>query len=87
MEGGKKLVIDAPASTSQNKYVQALTWNGKPVEKNYLNHFELQKGGTLNFTMSATPNKTRGTKPTAFPYSFSVENKNFNFKPQVTFKN
>ena len=87
MEGGKKLVINAPASNSQNKYVQALTWNGKPVDKNYLKHFELQKGGTLNFTMSATPNKTRGTKPAAFPYSFSVENKDFDFKPQVTFQN
>lgn len=74
LDNGKKLVINAPNNSTENKYVQSLNFNGKAVAKNWLNHFELLKGGTLNFTMGADPNKSRGTSPAAYPYSFSVEN-------------
>lgn len=33
------------------------------------------KGGSILFNMGATPNKQRGTKPDAAPYSFSVKAK------------
>jgi putative alpha-1,2-mannosidase len=33
----------------------------------------LQQGGVLNFNMSATPNKARGTKAADVPYSLSNE--------------
>ena len=75
MENGKKLFIKAPRNSNANKYVQSLTVNGKPCNKNWLNHFELQKGGSLEFTMGAEPNKTRGTNADAFPYSYSLETK------------
>ncbi len=72
MANGKKLVIQAPANSSTNRYVSSLTWNGKAVNMNWLNHFDLQKGGVLNFTMSAAPNKSRGVGAGAYPYSFST---------------
>jgi predicted alpha-1,2-mannosidase len=74
LDNGKKLVISAANNSEANKYVQAVNLNGKAVDKNWLSHFDLQKGGTLTFTMSAGPIKNRGTSSAAFPYSFSVEN-------------
>jgi predicted alpha-1,2-mannosidase len=75
MENGKQLMINAPANSEQNKYVQSVQLNGKLWDKNWLPHFDLQKGGTLNFTMGSTPNKSRGTSANAFPYSISTEKK------------
>ena len=72
-DNGKKLIINAPNNSGANKYVQSLQMNGKPYDKNWISHSELQKGGTLNFTMSSVPNKKRGTTENAFPYSFSKQ--------------
>ncbi|HYH14239.1 MAG TPA: glycoside hydrolase family 92 protein, partial [Flavisolibacter sp.] len=80
LDNGKKLVIQAPENSAQNKYVQELRLNGKVQSKNYVNHFDLMQGGTLQFTMGATPNKSRGTTATAYPYSFSTENKAVSLK-------
>ncbi|HEY0057624.1 MAG TPA: glycoside hydrolase family 92 protein, partial [Flavisolibacter sp.] len=73
LEGGKQLVINAPANSGKNTYVQQVALNGKAWNKNWISHSELQKGGTLNFVMGATPNKTRGTASDAYPYSFSKD--------------
>lgn len=70
-ENGKKLTINAPQTSMVNKYVTAATFNGKPLQKNYVEHFDLLKGGVLNFTMSASPNKTRNTTKAAQPFSMS----------------
>ncbi len=77
-ENGKQLIINAPNNSDKNKYVQGLHLNGKVYDKNWVNHFELKKGAVLNYIMSATPNKNRGSSATAYPYSFSTdENKSF----------
>jgi predicted alpha-1,2-mannosidase len=72
LENGKQLIINAPNNSDQNRYVQSIQFNGKPWDKNWLLHSELQKGGTVNFTMGSTPNKSRGTSASAYPYSFST---------------
>ncbi|HUQ97156.1 MAG TPA: glycoside hydrolase domain-containing protein, partial [Chitinophagaceae bacterium] len=59
------------------RYVQGLQFNSKPYSKNWIDHFELLKGGTLNFTMSATPNKARGTAEKDTPYSLSASSAAF----------
>jgi predicted alpha-1,2-mannosidase len=74
LENGKTVTINAPANSADNRYVQGLQINGKAYSKNWLSHTDLQKGAVLNFNMSATPNKQRGTTADAFPYSFSTEN-------------
>ena len=73
LANGKKLVINAQDNSDENKYVQSLSLNGKPVTNNWISHTELQKGGSLNWTMGSQPNKKRGTQPPAYPYSFSNE--------------
>jgi putative alpha-1,2-mannosidase len=37
-----------------------VSWNGRPWTKSWIAHAELVKGGTLRFTMSATPNRAFG---------------------------
>jgi predicted alpha-1,2-mannosidase len=73
LENGKKVTINAPNNSADNRYVSALTVNGKPYTNNWLSHKALQQGEVLNFNMSATPNKARGTKAADVPYSLSNE--------------
>lgn len=72
-ENGNSLTIDAPQNNSDNIYIESLLRNGNEYSKNYLKHDDLLKGGTLEFKMSAKPNKERGTKQEDLPYSFSNE--------------
>jgi len=72
LESGKTIVINAPANSEDNKYVWAMSYNGKPYDFNWLSHKELMKNGAIiNFNMSKSPNKQRGVKDVDFPYSFS----------------
>jgi len=73
LDNGKKIVINAPNNSAQNKYIQALTVNGKPYDLNYFTHATLSKGAVLNYVMSDKPNTQRGTKPSSSPYSLSNE--------------
>jgi len=73
LENGKQIVINAPKNSPVNKYINGLTYNGKPYDRNYFDHLKLVQGAVLNFDMSAKPNKQRGVKDADFPYSFSNE--------------
>jgi predicted alpha-1,2-mannosidase len=73
LENGKKVIINAPTNSDANRYVSALTVNGKAYDYNWLSHAALLQGGVLNFSMSATPNKARGIKAEDVPYSLSTE--------------
>ncbi len=75
LENGNKLYIKAPQNSDKNRYISSVTFNGKPLSKNWLDHKEMMKGGTINFTMSAQPSKVRGVKNTDVPYSLSNEPK------------
>ncbi|MBO3269524.1 GH92 family glycosyl hydrolase [Hymenobacter defluvii] len=71
LPSGKDIVLNAPKNSDQNRYVNQLTMNGKVYDKNWLSHEELMKGATLDFDMTSTPNKTRGTSNAAAPFSMS----------------
>ena len=73
LENGKEISINAPNNSASNKYVNTLTLNGKDYTKNWLSHKELLQGAVLDFEMTDTPNKTRGTKTEDFPFSLSNE--------------
>lgn len=73
LEDGKTVVINAPANSAENRYVQSLQIDGKPYSKNWISHSALEKGAVLDFNMTATPNKQRGSNPADFPYSLSTE--------------
>ena len=46
--------------------------NGKPLDKGYITHAEIEAGGELRFVMSATPNKSWATAKADRPYSLSA---------------
>ncbi|MFT5757623.1 MAG: putative alpha-1,2-mannosidase [Alteromonadaceae bacterium] len=74
-ENGKELVIKANNNLDNNHYIESTKLNGKPYEKTWLDHHEIQAGGTLDFSMSATPNKQWAISSNARPYSLSLEGK------------
>ncbi len=71
LENGKQFIISAPKNTDKNIYIQSASLRGQPYDKNYLNHTDILKGGTLLFGMSEKPNVKRGITKSAAPYSFS----------------
>jgi len=73
MENENTFVINAPNNSKKNVYVDTITLNGQAYNKNFIKHTDLQNGGEMNFTMSATPNKNRGTGAESYPYSMSAE--------------
>jgi putative alpha-1,2-mannosidase len=73
LENGKTVVINAPQNSDSNRYIASLRYNGKAYEKNWLSHSALLRGATLDFTMSATPNKQRATGAADVPYSLSTD--------------
>lgn len=71
LENGKQVLIQAPKNSADNRYVNSLKVNGKVYDKNWVGHFDLMKGATLDFDMTENPNTSRGTAKESFPYSFS----------------
>jgi len=73
LENGNTFVIRADNNSKENLYVDDIRLNGAEWNKNYISHETLQNGGELDFTMSATPNKNRGTIKESWPYSMTNE--------------
>jgi predicted alpha-1,2-mannosidase len=71
LENGNELAIEAPENNKQNIYIQNIKLNGKMIDRNYIRHDELLKGGKLIFRMGAEPNKNRGISEDAYPFSMS----------------
>ena len=69
LDNGKTLEIKAPGVSDSKRYVKAVKLNGKVLDRLYLTHSDLLEGGTLEFTMSKTPNKRRGISADTKPYS------------------
>jgi predicted alpha-1,2-mannosidase len=67
LRNGKDFVITAAHASKQNKYVQKIVLNGKPLDHVWFRHADLVRGGTLELTMGDTPNTELGSKPEAFP--------------------
>lgn len=73
LENGKSFVIEAPNNSGENKYVHHATLGGKIHSLNYITHTDVMKGGTLKLDMRSEPNKSRGTKASSYPYSFTTD--------------
>lgn len=63
--------ITAPNAATHNPYVQSLLVNGKPSTKTFIPESFALHGGTLNFELSSTPDRTWGTGDGDEPPSFS----------------
>ena len=76
LDNGKQFVISAPNNSRTNLYVEKAVLNGQVWDKNWIAPSTIRQGGEILFTMGATPNKTRGTEPSDYPYSFSTDKSN-----------
>ncbi|KGO94915.1 GH92 family glycosyl hydrolase [Flavobacterium subsaxonicum] len=57
LENGKTFTITAKNQSAKNVYVAKAELNGKVLDRLYLTHDEIMKGGTLLFYMSSKPAK------------------------------
>jgi len=73
LANGKTLTVTANNPT-KNIYIDAVTFNGQPIEKNFITYEQLMQGGTLAFTLTNEPNRSRGTSDEAAPYSATEGN-------------
>jgi predicted alpha-1,2-mannosidase len=67
---GRKFTLNAPGSSDTVGYVTGLKVNGTATTKAWLPESFAQHGGTLDFTMSATPDTAFGAAAADVPPSF-----------------
>jgi predicted alpha-1,2-mannosidase len=64
---GRKFVIEAKNNSSENRYIQSATFNGQSLDKPWIYHRDVVKGGTMVLVMGPQPNKSWGSAPDAMP--------------------
>ena len=55
---GKQFRVRAEGVSAANRYIQAATLNGKPLDRFWIRHAEILAGGELVFHMGASPNRS-----------------------------
>ncbi|HYE64377.1 MAG TPA: GH92 family glycosyl hydrolase [Pyrinomonadaceae bacterium] len=53
--GGRTFIIEAPETSATNLYVQSVTLNGRALDRAWLKHEEIARGGRLVLRMGAKP--------------------------------
>ena len=67
LKNGKDFVILAHNTSHDNKYVESITLNGKPLDQVWFRHADIAQGGTLELNMGNTPNLRLGAKAGSLP--------------------
>lgn len=57
LERGRRFIVEAPQASPQNLYVQRAELGGRPLDRAWLTHEELAKGGRLVLHMGAQPSE------------------------------
>jgi len=73
LPNGNQFRVTAEGMSGDKRYVGKVLLNGKPLERSFLRHEEIMRGGELRFVMSAEPNKTWGIQGSSRPYSMSAD--------------
>ena len=71
LENGKTFKITADGLSDKKIYINKLLLNGKEINRSYIRHEEIMKGGELKFIMSSEPNKTWASSESSLPYSMT----------------
>jgi len=69
--GGNTFTVTAQNMSKANLYVQSARLNGTLLEKPWITHKDVVKGGTLEFTMGDKPNKSWGSGKSSPPPSMT----------------
>ena len=73
LENDKKIVLNAPDVTKENRYIKRIKLNGKEYTPTWFSYSRLKQGAVIDYEMSNVPNKKRGIDKKDFPYSLSNE--------------
>lgn len=60
---GQTFSVIAKNCSKKNKYIQSATLNGEELNRPFISHADIAKGGELNLVMGDRPNKQWGTNP------------------------
>ncbi|MDX2128159.1 MAG: GH92 family glycosyl hydrolase [Chloroherpetonaceae bacterium] len=71
LQNGKKLLIDVKNNSSENRFIQSITRDGKPLNRVWISHQELIATSTLTITMGEKPHPTWGRAKESAPPSMS----------------
>lgn len=74
LKAGKTVKIQVRNQAKENKYIQAIYWNGEKYTKRFISHHTLIEGGELTFVMGNKPAETCFSSE-SLPYSLSTEDK------------
>jgi predicted alpha-1,2-mannosidase len=69
--GGQVIQINAPGASASTYFVQSLNVNGLPATSPWLATSFIANGGTLDYTLSNSPNPAWGADPTDAPPSYA----------------
>lgn len=69
LANGKHFTVKANQLSAQNLYIGAVTLNGKALERSFITHDDISRGGELIFSMTDKPNKHWATAPENRPPS------------------
>jgi predicted alpha-1,2-mannosidase len=73
MGNGKKFEIVAHNNSTENMYIQSATLNGKPWNKSWFSHSDIQDGAVLVLNMGPHANPSWGNAQDAAPPSMSSQ--------------
>lgn len=62
-------VVEAQGLSPANRFVTGATLNGKPLDRCWITHDDISRGGVLRFSMGAEPNRSWASSPEAAPPS------------------
>ncbi|MCB0662743.1 MAG: GH92 family glycosyl hydrolase [Saprospiraceae bacterium] len=74
MKNGKDFTIQSADNGPDNFYIQSASLNGQPYSKSYINFWDIQNGGVIEFKMGNQPNKSWANGKEEVPFSLSNEN-------------
>jgi predicted alpha-1,2-mannosidase len=69
LENGKTFGIITRNSSPENKFIQRIRLNGKKLERMFITHEEIMRGGEIEFEMGHEPNKSLGIRMEDQPVS------------------
>lgn len=69
LDNGKNFSIVCRHNSSDNKYIESIRLNGKPLNQVWFRHADLLNGGRLELQMADVPNEKLGADPGTYPPS------------------
>jgi predicted alpha-1,2-mannosidase len=73
LANGKKFTVTAKKLSKAKKYIKSAQLNGKPLNRSFITHDDINNGGTLEFVMTNLPNTTWANKTSQRPPSMSAQ--------------